>query len=193
VTRMRVLVAASTEDRALFLHSVDAAGRLGLALLDVAGLRQVSTCSMRCRSACARLDGTLNVGDESSGGSSHVAGSAWPPPSCWIEPERSDVRSCVRLRTYQGSASAGLGRASARGSLLVIHDFGPLSFRRRRPDRSMCLRSAGERLGSFVTHARPNQTATREQVLKTCGEFDRPPSNSLNQTVTSCDETSTGL
>ena len=195
VTRMRVLVAASTEDRALFLHSVDAAGRLGgLALLDVAEVVAGSLHLLDALPECLRAS-MERWPERWRRVIRRVVSRGLNPASLAAARllDRTGTLSDVPLlrafeRTYlKGPRALGLGRALARdrSPALVIHDFGRGRF--EVGDRTVHVSSIRRRAAGLLCYliSRPNQTATREQVLEDMWPELSPAaaSNSLNQTV----------
>jgi DNA-binding SARP family transcriptional activator len=195
VARMRILVAAASEDRALFGPSVDAAGRAGeLALLELADV----------------IASSLHLID-SVPDSIHASIRRWPDR--WLRALRGVVAlgltpaglAAARLldevgtmsdvpllrafdRTFfKGDRAQGLGVAliRAKSPALMIHDLGRSHI--EVGTRSVPLSSMRRRAAGLLVYliARPNQTATRERVLEDLWP-DLPPSaaaNSLNQTL----------
>jgi DNA-binding SARP family transcriptional activator len=195
VARMRILVAAASEDRALFGPSVEAGARAGeLALLELADV----------------ISGSLHL-LASTPEAIYSSIGHWP--GRWLRSLRAVVSlgltpaglAAARLldevgtlsdipllrafdRTYfKGNRAQGLGIAlvRAKSPLLAVHDLGRCHF--DVGDRSVLVSSMRRRAAGLLFYliARPNQTAAREQVLEDLWPDLSPTAaaNSLNQTL----------
>jgi DNA-binding SARP family transcriptional activator len=195
VARMRILVAAASEDRALFGPSIQRAARAGeLALVELADVISAS------------LHLLVSTPEEIYTSIGH-----WPER--WLRSLRAVVSlgltpaglAAARLldevgalsdipllrafdRTYfKGTRAQGLGIALVRSKspLLAIHDLGRCHF--EVGVRSVLVSSMRRRAAGLLFYlvARPNQTAAREQVLEDLWPDLSPTAaaNSLNQTL----------